>query len=259
MSDENIHRDSDIDVPLEDDLEALLDRERARRPESDELRDRVYRRVMLGVAEGGGGSGPSNDAPAKKKFPARAAGAIGAILGGIVVLGWPSWQSAHKPDVISIPGDRGSSSAANITNDIPIEPPPANITNDIPIEPPPATVTIDELPAAPATAPAASPETPRSPSRATATAECALCEEQKLLIEARTALGRGDFERALGPLRAHQARYPRGELVQEREALRVRTLAAAGRAEEARAALLAFERAFPSSPFLPSLRGVISQ
>lgn len=246
MSDEKIHRDSDIDVPLEDDLEALLDRERARRPESDELRERVYRRVVLGVAAGGGGSGPSNDAPAKRRFPARAVGAVGAILGTIAILGWPSWQSVHTPEVISTPEARGSSSAANITNDTQAEPP---LT----------TVTIDALPAAPATGPAVLSEKRTSPPRATATPACALCEEQRLLIEAKTALGRGDFERALEPLRAHEARYPRGELTQERESLRVRTLAAAGRSEEARAALLAFEREFPSSPFLPSLRGVTSQ
>ena len=102
----------------------------------------------------------------------------------------------------------------------------------------------DALPAAPATGAAVSSETPPSPrATVTATPACALCEEQKLLIEARTALGRGEFERALAPLRAHQARYPRGELTQEREALRVRTLAASGRSEEARAALLAFEAA----------------
>jgi hypothetical protein len=80
-----------------------------------------------------------------------------------------------------------------------------------------------------------------------------LDHERDLLEAARTALGRGDAAGALRQLGLHVVRYPAGRLVEEREALRVEALAAAGDRERARAAALEFRRRFPASLFGPAV------
>ena len=52
----------------------------------------------------------------------------------------------------------------------------------------------------------------------------------------------------------HGRRFPNGRLAEEREALRVRSLAHAGRGDEARRALASFGKRFPHSAFLPRLQ-----
>jgi hypothetical protein len=73
-------------------------------------------------------------------------------------------------------------------------------------------------------------------------------EESQLIGAARTALRGGDTTGALQLLDRAQRRYPRGVLVQEREALLIEALAAVGRTAEARARADAFVRAYPKSP-----------
>lgn len=63
-----------------------------------------------------------------------------------------------------------------------------------------------------------------------------LAGEQRRLDAARDALGRGAYPDALAAIDDHARRYPRGQLAPERESLRVRALAAMGRADAARAA-----------------------
>lgn len=96
-----------------------------------------------------------------------------------------------------------------------------------------------------ATAVEAPPETRPS---APVVAVSALREEATLVEQARAALASGDVARAREHLADANARFPGGRLAEEREALHVRVVAAAG--DPRRAALLA--RAFlarhPSSP-----------
>ena len=60
---------------------------------------------------------------------------------------------------------------------------------------------------------------------------------------------------ALAALLEHARRFPRGWLTEEREALRVRSLAGAGRTDEARAAAADFGARFPHSVLSQSLAG----
>ena len=62
-----------------------------------------------------------------------------------------------------------------------------------------------------------------------------------------------DFDIALATLREHARRFPRGWLTEEREALRVRSLAGAGHTDEARAAAADFGARFPHSVLGQSL------
>lgn len=78
-----------------------------------------------------------------------------------------------------------------------------------------------------------------------------LAEERKLLDEARRALARGEAQAGVASLERHVKRFPKGALVEEREALYVRVLAAAGNDEAASRRAAGFQRRFPNSIFLP--------
>ena len=75
-------------------------------------------------------------------------------------------------------------------------------------------------------------------------------EELQLLRAARRDVTRGAFARALEVIAEHTRRFRRGSLVEEREALRVKSLAGIGRHEEAQRAAIAFRARFPHSVFL---------
>jgi hypothetical protein len=77
--------------------------------------------------------------------------------------------------------------------------------------------------------------------------------ELELLRRARSDFASHDFSDALVLVAEHARRFPNGRLAEEREALRVRSLAGAGRDDEARRVLAAFAKRFPRSAFLPRL------
>ena len=85
------------------------------------------------------------------------------------------------------------------------------------------------------------------PPRRSLTQEEEYARELRLLQPAREALARDDFASALAATAAHERRFPRGQLVEEREALRIVALAGARRAAEARAEAAAFHDRFPQS------------
>jgi hypothetical protein len=78
--------------------------------------------------------------------------------------------------------------------------------------------------------------------------------ELRLLRRAQVAYAGADFFSALVLMREHERRFPNAALAEERDALRVRSLAGAQRAAEARDAAEAFAHRFPHSVLLPSLR-----
>jgi hypothetical protein len=78
--------------------------------------------------------------------------------------------------------------------------------------------------------------------------------ELYLLQRAQSDYASQDFSDALVLVAEHARRFPGGRLAEEREALRVRSLAGAGRGDQARRALAAFAKRFPRSVLLPRLR-----
>jgi hypothetical protein len=78
--------------------------------------------------------------------------------------------------------------------------------------------------------------------------------ELYLLQRAQPAYASQDFPDALVLVAEHARRFANGRLAEEREALRVRSLAGAGRGDQARRALTAFAKRFPRSVLLPRLR-----
>lgn len=79
--------------------------------------------------------------------------------------------------------------------------------------------------------------------------------ELRLLRQARAAIAREDHAAALPFLAEHVRRFNNGRLAEEREALRVKALAGAGRLDEAQLAAAAFRARFSRSVLLP----VVSQ
>jgi len=77
----------------------------------------------------------------------------------------------------------------------------------------------------------------------------------ELLQRAHAAYTRHDFSGALMLIAEHARRFPKGHLAEQREALRVRSLANAGRADEAHRAAAAFAVRFPRSVLLPRVAG----
>lgn len=84
----------------------------------------------------------------------------------------------------------------------------------------------------------------------------ALSRERALIERARSALARQDAAEALEALGLAKRLAPRGRLAEEREALTIRALYAAGRSEEARAAIGGFRRRYPESIFRPVVEAV---
>jgi signal transduction histidine kinase len=75
----------------------------------------------------------------------------------------------------------------------------------------------------------------------------AYARELRLLQPAREAVARDDFDSALAATAAHERRFPHGELVEEREALRIVALSGEQRGAVARIAAAAFHQRFPNS------------
>ena len=78
--------------------------------------------------------------------------------------------------------------------------------------------------------------------------------ELALIQKAQSAYADGNLPNALRLLAEHGRRFPNGRLAEEREALRVRSLADCGRSADARRALQAFADRYPHSVLLPHLQ-----
>jgi hypothetical protein len=77
--------------------------------------------------------------------------------------------------------------------------------------------------------------------------------ERAVLDAARAALGRGDGAEALRSVDDHARRFPRGVLVEEREAMGIQALRLVHRNDEAGARLNRFRARFPASLMRPAL------
>ncbi len=85
-----------------------------------------------------------------------------------------------------------------------------------------------------------------------------LAKEQVLLDTARAALARGRADDALVAVASHATQFPQGRLVEDREAVAVQALAAAGRLDEARARAKAFRARYPRSIYLKAIERSLS-
>ncbi|MET0593675.1 MAG: hypothetical protein ABW133_13310 [Polyangiaceae bacterium] len=102
-------------------------------------------------------------------------------------------------------------------------------------------------PAREGTAPSDSTSVATEPSPAGSSGASDLRAERAMLDQAQRALARGDATTSWSVLTAHTRRFPHGRLEEEREALAVKTLAALGRNDEAKARGARFRARYPDS------------
>ncbi len=225
------------DAPLSDDLRALLDASR----ELDPLPPAASERLLRGVdrrAVLGGGHAPTESSPWRRALSHRAlltvvSFALGALAGTVI-------ERLRHPAVV------------------PVVAPPRVVYVDRPA--PPVAPTIPAPPATPVpvVAPPVVVDAGAPPRERTEEPDDDdLASEQATLELARSSLRAGQPEAALEALHRHARRHPHGQLVPEREALKVRCLMALHREEEARRTAERFLRRYPDSSLRDSVEAAL--
>lgn len=206
---------------LPEDVAAALRVERARSGVDDATRARLRARVKAAIV-------PAPPAPVPKGMLRPGLGpAIGFVVGagtvGLAMWLRPAPPPVESPKIIEVPAIASS------------------------VAPVVATPPLVSAPPLASSAPKAS--MPPAPSASS------LVAERALLDIAHSALSNGDSAGALAALSQHASRYPRGVYREEREALAVQALRAAGRTEEAARRAAAFKTRYPRSLFLSTVEG----
>lgn len=159
-------------------------------------------------------------------------GAVSAVVGGAIALGWMESQTGVAPEsAVTSPVARSvhvPTPGAHLGDPTPRARGPQNV--DRPDRPPPTTASIAPTPTVAAPTPAPTSD---------------LAEEARLVTEARTVLVGGDPARALALLRKTH-RFTHRALEPEELSLEARALRALGRADEAAATELTLKARFPS-------------
>jgi len=212
---------------FDSDVEALLARGRILKPVPDVVRARSLARARAAVA--------AAVTPAPELVPGRWRRLLPVALAASIAL---------------VVGAAGAVAALHSRS--PQSPVPAPLLR--PAVVPPAR---SPLPASPPAAPAAAMQEDATdkPLRSARplSAQESYAAELGLLQRAQVAYAGRDFPGALALVAEHGRRFPNGRLAEEREALRVRSLAGAGRADEAARAAAGFAARFPRSVLLPRL------
>ena len=222
------------DPDLEPELEAFLEHRPIERRMPRELRERVLARAKVIAAAGGA-------IPTTPVVPPRASAWTVAVRGRgrlrIAVAASIAIAAVAAGAVAALHGR--SAPAPRVT-----APPSAPVTTAGPA--PAESPALHEQPAPPIARPHAARTAPKGDP---------FTAELELLQRAHTAYTRREFSLALTLIAEHARRFPRGRLAEQREALRVRSLAGAGRADEAHRAAAAFAAQFPRSVLLPRVDG----
>jgi hypothetical protein len=208
---------------LSPDVRSLLDRERSIAVLSAAARARALSRARAALAA----AVATRSLPSRKSSAVRWAAAAGLACMTTVAAGAAAYRMGVRARPIAPPV------AASLAE----SPPPHWSAGDEPL--------LDPL---------AAPVYAARPARSGAGA---VRVELRLLEQARAAVSREDFVRAIELLAEHARRFRTGRLVEEREALRIKSLAGLGRRTEARRAVTQFEANFPRSPLLPAVRQMV--
>jgi hypothetical protein len=221
--------------PLDPDVLAILAGAKALTPIPGEAQARIFTTLearILGLSPGGGGGGAGPGSSGARWVGAHPWTAVSGafVLGGAVALA----ALGRIPEKVVVV-DRIVTSAAP-----PVAvPPPKDTSSSV-------SVPVESLPEAPPSARGAQAPAPSDYGQQ-------LAAESALLDLARTAVGRGEPEKALAAVDRHAAEFPHGLLREEREALGIKALAMAGKTDEARARAARFRERYPASLFLSSI------
>jgi hypothetical protein len=227
--------------PIDPDLARLLDAERTIDAPATAVRGRMLARlegVLPPLGPGGGGHGPGGGGGAPTATHAARAAAsttFGKAIGSIalVAVGAVAGAGAHA----------AATSTSLVSHPAAMIASPQRIVVSVTLpERAPETL---PTPSAAASAVASTPD--RAAAESPARSEKELTKERLLLEAARTALGRKDTESALAAVERHGREFPRGQLSEERDVLRVQILRVAGNDADARERAAAFKKRFPKS------------
>jgi hypothetical protein len=228
---------------LDPDLADLFAKERSEHVSEPMVRDEMLERIERLIRMAALAPAASTAATAAKGAAAVSVGtkiavgiAIVTAFGGGIVVG----RETAAPRTVASP----AASPASVVANAPVIAPSTSTE--------PSATPVSDLPSA-ATAPVRSATPPSSAAPASD-----LPKEQALIDTARAALARGRGSDALAATDAHAARFPRGALAEEREALAVQALVLDGKPDAARARAAQFHRRYPSSIFRPAVERAIS-
>jgi len=208
--------------PLSPEARTLLDQEREIQPLSATVRARAMARARAALVAGTP-TRRSAPTPARRTRWAAAAALLCLISGGVGVAAYQVRARLTKTP-----------------QEQPAPPPVVKAAAPAPVKP---AQPIAEVPTPPETA-VGTPHLSRTD---------AARAELRLLRQARAAVAREDYAAALPPIAEHARRFKDGRLSEEREALRVKALAALGRTDDARRAAVAFRARFPRSVLLSAV------
>jgi type IV secretory pathway VirB10-like protein len=181
--------------------------------------------------------------------------AIGLAVLGLIVLAFGTWRT--KDDAPDREVERAVQTEASAAGVAPADPqkprapaPPEEAPAQGEAEPPAEPAAEDPPPT--------QDKTPRAANRTSGKkAENAgsMEDELKLLEQAKAALNRDDGTGALALLAKHKREFPRGLFVEERKAMRVEALCAAGRKKDGTRERTRFLDKYPRSPFIDRVKG----
>jgi hypothetical protein len=229
------------------DLESLLERGRSIRPVASFVRARSLNRAR-GTA--------ASRAPAlqlldrtSRRWSRRAIALVAALVAGVASASiafsarWFAPADEAAPASTAPPHVATPSAAVPPAHPGPTAGSEAALSKPVPSQGSQPPVVASALPSTHAARPA-----PDASGRSSYTAEL------ELLQRAHASYTSGDFASALSRVAEHSRRFPKGVLAEQREAVRVRSLARAGRNAEAKRAAEAFANRFPRSVLLPQLQ-----
>lgn len=220
------------DPRYDSDVDAVLADAKVIRPVPQVVRARALARARAGMAMAAkDGLAPPLHTPRRRGVVIALAASFAIAVVAASAIAALGIQAARQRDA-----SRPSGSHAPAPPAVPAHPLPAVAA------PPPVEQLIDDR------GPASTPKPQRSP-RAT-TGQESYAAELELLTRAQVAFAGRDFANALALVAEHGRRFPSGRLIEEREALRIRSLTGAGRSEEAQRAAATFAERFPRSILL---------
>jgi hypothetical protein len=188
---------------------------------------------------------------------------IGIALMSAAVGGAGTYALSEYTQPVKGPGDHGAATAPTPATARATAPAPSAIRLSVPVQSPegarPTPTSRNDTARRPVRASALPPNfnpTP-VPSATLPSGAASLGEQQALLDVARKALAQGESRAVLETLSAHSRRYPNSDLVEEREALAIKALVAAGQYAAARERGARFQQRFPSSLLAPSVTAAL--
>lgn len=234
--------------PMDGELRALLRRGAPSLECPPDVEARLVARVTASVASAGGSGGGEGTSGEPRAEAATSLGSatgatsalttklLGPVVASLLVGGAVGGALMHAVDSASVRVvyvDRPHSSAPALAETPPVGPSTAARVEDLPR--------------------AESATQARARDDSAVAAPSPLGAERAVLDRAREAFARGEHDRALSLLGEHERRHAEGALREEREALGVRALAAAGKVDAARDRAARFVARYPQSLMRPAV------